>query len=44
VEVKAECITKNDALQLPRVIEIRHDKTKADTYDEVVRAYRMSVN
>ena len=43
VEVKAECITKNDALQHPRIIEIRHDKKWPDTYLDVLGAYNDSI-
>jgi len=39
VEVKAEKISKHNALDLPRLIEIRKDKTSADTGQEVRDAY-----
>ena len=39
VEIRAEKISKNNALDLPRIIEIRKDKDRADTYDEVQAAY-----
>jgi ATP-dependent DNA ligase len=43
IEVKAECISKHNALQHPRITGIRYDKTAADTYDEVVAAYSDSI-
>lgn len=39
VEIRAEKISKNFALDLPRIVEIRHDKDRADTLDEVQQAY-----
>jgi hypothetical protein len=39
VEIRAEKISKNNALDLPRIIEIRKDKHRADTYAEVQAAY-----
>ena len=44
VELKAEKISKNNALDLPRIIEIRHDKDRADNYKEVLAAYADSVS
>lgn len=44
IEVKAEKISKNNALDLPRIIEIRRDKTVADSYAEVQAAYNDSIS
>lgn len=43
VEIKAECITKHNALQIPRIVEVRSDKAVADTYWGVVCAFDDSV-
>jgi len=43
VEIKAEKISKYNALDLPRIMEIRHDKVMADTGDEVRAAYADSL-
>lgn len=44
VEVRAEKISKNNALDLPRIVELRVDKDRADTYEEVLGAYRDSTS
>jgi hypothetical protein len=44
VDVRAECITKHNALQHPRVVAVRIDKTLPDTYEEVLAAYNDSIN
>jgi len=42
VEVRAEKISKNNALDLPRIVEIRKDKTAPDSYEDVLGAYQDS--
>lgn len=44
IEVEAECITKYNALQHPRITGIRIDKNHADTYTEVLAAYEDSIS
>jgi ATP-dependent DNA ligase len=37
VEVRAESVSKHNALNLPRIVEIRHDKEWADPYDHILK-------
>ena len=43
IEVKAECISKHEALQLPRITGFRFDKDQPDTFAEVEDAYNDSI-
>jgi hypothetical protein len=43
-EIRAEKISKKNALDLPRVVELRTDKGRADTGQEVVQAYNDSTS
>lgn len=44
VEIKAENISKHNALTHPRITGIRYDKVQADTYNEVRAAYNDSIS
>lgn len=43
IEVKAECVSKHNALQHPRITDVRRDKIIPDTYEEVLDAYQDSL-